>query len=108
MEWIQAGSYMVQPTAESLPVVEITSQPGQPKDACVVYDGGEHALFFRNKEKGVILDYINPAVRSLLYSAEEVGILEASPSSDNVSPIYRVPVIHHSKKLDIQLSRKGK
>ena len=35
----------------------------------IVYDGGEHALFYRNKENTIVLDYINPNIRQHLEKA---------------------------------------
>lgn len=103
MKWIQAGSYLIQPTKEGIPVVEIPSIAGMPKNASIVYDGGKHALFFRNEEVGMILDCLNNGVKALLDSVEEVAICEMSVETGNVAPIYRVPVIHSKDKLDITL-----
>ena len=107
MQWIQAGSYLIQPTKEGIPVVEIPSVSGMPKDAAIVYNGGDHALFFRNSELGIILDFLNEGVKVLLNEATEAAICETSVETGNVAPIYRVPVMHHVDKIDIKLY-KGK
>lgn len=47
----------------------------------IVYDGGEHALFYRNKENTIVLDYINPNIRQHLEKAFKVLVVEARDSS---------------------------
>lgn len=106
MKWVQAGSYIIQPTEEGIPVAEIPSIPGMPKDAMVVYDGGEHALFFRNKTEGIILDFLNDVVKDMLMKADKMAICEISKETGNVAPIYRVPIIHSKEKINVQTYKK--
>ena len=47
----------------------------------IVYDGGEHALLYRNKESTIVLDYIHPMVRENLSGAHSVLIVEAQGSA---------------------------
>ena len=47
----------------------------QPK---LVYNGGEHALLYRNEHQTVILDYIHPAVRKALRKQKQVLIVETN------------------------------
>lgn len=47
----------------------------------IVYNGGDHALFYRNKENTIVLDYINPNVRQNLEKAFKVLIVEAQGTS---------------------------
>lgn len=42
----------------------------------IIYDGQEHAVFLRNAEQKIILDYINPEVRDKLRKSREVIIVE--------------------------------
>ncbi len=42
----------------------------------IIYDGKEHAIFLRNAEQKIILDYINPEVRDKLRKSREVIIVE--------------------------------
>lgn len=43
----------------------------------IAYDGGEHALLYRNNTNTVVLDYIHPMVRTSLLNASSVLIVEA-------------------------------
>lgn len=47
----------------------------------IVYDGGEHALLYRNEMNTIVLDYIHPMVRDNLSKASSVLIVEAQGSS---------------------------
>ncbi len=47
----------------------------------IIYDGGEHALLYRNKESTIVLDYIHPMVRENLSGAHSVLIVEAQGSA---------------------------
>ncbi len=42
----------------------------------IIYDGFDHALFVRNDDQKIILDYINPEVRNKLRKARAVIIVE--------------------------------
>ena len=48
-------------------------QPQAPK---IIYDGKDHAIFLRNNEQKIILDYIHPDVRDKLRKARQVVIVE--------------------------------
>ncbi len=43
----------------------------------IAYDGGEHALLYRNARNTIVLDYIHPAVRSDLARLKHVLVVEA-------------------------------
>ena len=47
----------------------------------IIYDGGEHALLYRNSNNTIVLDYINPNVRPNLEKATKVLVVEAQGSS---------------------------
>lgn len=47
----------------------------------ICYNGGEHAVFYRNKENTIVLDYINPNVRQNLEKAFKVLVVEAQGSA---------------------------
>lgn len=47
----------------------------------IIYDGGEHALLYRNQNNTIVLDYIHPAVRSDLMSVKDILIVEVQGES---------------------------
>lgn len=54
----------------------IEAKKEQPKTPIVLYDGKDHALFRRNEDQNIILDYIHPSVREHLRHVPEVVIVE--------------------------------
>lgn len=60
----------------------------QPK---IVYNGGTHALFYRNKQNTIVLDYVHPDVRKDLSTQEAVLVVEARENS--VIREYTVPMM---------------
>ena len=43
----------------------------------IIYDGGEHALLYRNNNNTIVLDYIHPMVRVNLSKVSSVLVVEA-------------------------------
>ena len=56
--------------------VYIGAKKDLPSHPQIIYDGFDHALFLRNDEQRIILDYINPDVRDKLRKARAVIIVE--------------------------------
>ena len=44
----------------------------------LVYNGGEHALLYRNDHHTVVLDYVHPAIRKVLRRKKQVLIVETN------------------------------
>ena len=44
----------------------------------LVYNGGEHALLYRNDHNTVVLEYIHPAIRKALRQKKQVLIVETN------------------------------
>ena len=99
MEWIQLGNYVVQETKDGRVVIEIPELSGSPEKSLFFYAGGEHALYVRNQEQTLIVDYINPKVREKLKNSSEVVMLEANIDTQDCQ-VYTLPVQHLSS-LDI-------
>ena len=64
----------------------------------VVYNGGKHALLYRNDENVIVLDFIHPSIRQDLNNASRILIVEAYDGS-----IVReyVSDVRHLKELPI-------
>ena len=56
----------------------VKSRKDEPVDPVIVYDGGEHALLYRNNNNTVILDDIHPAVRKTLRRKKQVLVVETN------------------------------
>lgn len=64
----------------------ITAKNDKPVMPQIIYDGRDHAVFLRNNDQKIILDYIHPEVREKLYSSKEVVIVETL--LDNIKDSY--------------------
>lgn len=64
----------------------ISAKANTPSSPQIIYDGKDHAIFLRNREQKIILDYIHPDVRKKLHSSKEVVIVETL--LDNIKDSY--------------------
>ena len=71
-------------------LILLGSYEGAPECPRFVYDGGDKALFYRNKENFIILSDITKDARKPLMSVDEVIIAEAD--GDDIRREYSVPV----------------
>ena len=44
----------------------------------LAYNGGEHALLYRNDHHTIVLDYVHPAIRKSLSSKKKVLVVETN------------------------------
>lgn len=73
-------------------MISIRQREGEPEESAVLlYDNGEHALFYRNSELTIVLDYIHPQVRELLAKADHVVIAEVDDKKE-IKNAYEVSV----------------
>ena len=64
----------------------IGAKSENPSNPQVIYDGMDHAIFVRNANQKIILDYIHPDVRERLRHSSEVVIVETL--LDNIKDSY--------------------
>lgn len=107
MKWMQLESFLVQPTQQNVPVIEIFTDLDKPKPLALVYNPlQEHALLFRDDKIGLILDYLDPKSIQLFNQASEVAVCEIDEEKECVRNYYRVPLKKVTDKLNIQLMTK--
>lgn len=92
MSLTQECSYCVFPSEEGIYVVAVSSRPTDPFNPVVLYDGGEHALLFRNAEDVIVLDYLNPALQTPLFEAKQVEVAEVDPQTHALGRHYSATV----------------
>ena len=83
-------------------MVVIAHREGEPLQPKIIYDGKEHALYYRNSESIIILDYLHPDVRVPLSKVKEVLISEVD--DEKVVKEYSVP-LKMVKQLPIDISQ---
>ncbi len=72
-----------------------------PKTPKIIYDGRDHALFYRNEKSKIILDYIHPDVREKLRKSKEIMVVETL--LENISDAYMVS-LEIVEKIPLNLS----
>lgn len=82
----------------------IEAKKNQPQCPQIVYDGKDHALFHRNEEQNIILDYIHPSVRDNLRKANEVVIVEMI--LENIKDSY-IARMHHVDSIPVDWGKAG-
>jgi len=92
MSLTQECSYCVFPSEEGIFVVAISARETDPFNPVVLYDGGEHALFYRNGEDVIALDYLNPKLQADFFEAAEVQIAEVNPQTHDIIRHYPAKV----------------
>ncbi len=75
--------------------VFLTAKKNQPQMPKIIYDGKDHAIFLRNPEQKIILDYIHPDVRDKLRKAKEVVIVETLLENIKDSYIAQMQMVEH-------------
>ena len=65
----------------------LTAKKDAPCAPQIIYDGRDHAVFLRNREQKIILDYIHPDIREKLKKAREVVMVETL-LDDNIKDSY--------------------
>lgn len=70
----------------------------------IIYDGNDHAIFVRNSDQNIILDYVHPEVREKLRQAREVIVVETI--LENIRDSYLVD-IQHVDKIPLEWEKYG-
>ena len=65
----------------------LSAKKDVPQAPQIIYDGCDHAVFLRNKDQKIILDYIHPDVREKLKKSKEVVMVETL-FDDNIKDSY--------------------
>lgn len=95
-------AYIAMPTIEDDVVFAISVKENDPCEPFLMYDGKEHALLMRDKQRIVILDYLNSEIQEMLQTANKAFITEINYKEKSLIHDYEVPV-EHVKKYPIKL-----
>ena len=75
-----------------------------PEDPKIVYDGGEHALFYKTPTQVYILDYLNEVARAALREQSSILLFEVNTDFQIIVRDYDVPVELTTDPLKISLT----
>ncbi len=70
----------------------LKNRDGKPDNSRILYDNGEHAIFYRNENTPIILDYLNPEVKLGLDRVKEVLVVEFADNQEDIINEYVVPI----------------
>ena len=76
---------------------------GRVMQPSVLYDGGRHAILFRNPSEAVILDYVPESYQGRLLEAGEVVVSEFDPARRDIAEPYSAKVVRVGTMPDMDL-----
>lgn len=76
---------------------------GHPEQPKILYDGHDHALFYRAPGQTFVLDYINEAIQIVLKQTDKVLLFEVDLDQQNIITDYFVPVVQTERLPAFQL-----
>lgn len=100
----QAGLYIIKQDEDGNVLIFLPKPEGEKQKPIIIYDGKDHALFVRNAEQSIILDYVNPEVRDVLNKAEAVFIIEVV--GQDIADSYE-SVVRHVDRIPLNWQKYG-
>ncbi len=102
--YTKENSYLIAEGEEGELYVFIEAKKSRPMTPKIVYDGNEHAIFVRNSEQNIILDYIHPDIREKLRHAKMVVVVETI--LENIKDSYMVE-LNRVEKIPLDWNKIG-
>lgn len=93
------NDYSVIITNEGTLVFIIKARAAEPEAPFLLYDGGNHATFYRREHETVLFDFLNEKVIPILQKAESVVVFEADDEIEDISRDYAARVKHIKKNV---------
>lgn len=97
-----AKDYLITISKENIPVIIITARTETPNSPVILYDGGNHATFYRQPTEVVLLDYLAPETKQILLEAPFAVVMETSPDGKDICADYKahIKVVPHNPLTD--------
>lgn len=86
---LHAKEYEIIKTIEGVLVFKIKPCIKEPSNPILLYDGKNHATFYRNSEDVLLLDYINPEIQEEFIKSKEILVIEFDDVSKTVTRDYK-------------------
>ena len=103
----QEKNYFVIPYEGGRLAFAITARKTKEQTPAILYAGGEHALFHRNEEETVILDYLDNRARKMLLTTKGVAVIEIDPKTEKMVRQYPVLLKIVDKLPEFDLEQKA-
>ena len=88
------NDYSVIITNEGSLVFIIKARDTEPESPFLLYDGGNHATFYRGEHETVLFDFLNEQVVPILQKAESIVVFEVDDEIEDISRDYTAGVKH--------------
>ena len=75
-EYVKENSFLIAEGEEGELYIFLDAKKDRPHTPTIIYDGKDHAIFVRNEDQKIILDYIHPDIREKLRKAYQVVVVE--------------------------------
>lgn len=86
-------NYFILPIEDDKLVFALTARESEPqKHPAILYDGGPHALFYRNEDETIVLDWLHKKARPILSMGGTVAMAEIDPNTEKMVRQYPVVV----------------
>ncbi len=89
-----AEAYKIIVSHNNKVAVLLRPQKGHPHNPYILYDGGDHAFLYRNKQDVILLDFLNPQITDTLRNSDSVVVIEADWENNNTLNDYVVTIKH--------------
>ena len=76
MSTVLEGEYAILTNNAGEVMISMSSKGTEPDNPRIIYDGGDHALYYRNSNETILLDYINPEVREEIAEVKTILVAE--------------------------------
>jgi hypothetical protein len=100
---VQEKDYKVSVSRGKEVLVSIKSRDNLPTDRCsIIYDGRDHALFYRHKNETILLDYVTQGFKEIVPVEKQVYIAELVDNQIEkiyIVPVKMVPYLPEAKKM---------
>lgn len=93
------NDYSVIITNEGSLVFIIKARDTEPESPFLLYDGGNHATFYRGEHETVLFDFLNEQVVPILQKAESIVVFEVDDKIEDISRDYTAGVKHIKKNV---------
>ena len=93
------NDYSVIITNEGPLVFIIKARDTEPESPFLLYDGGNHATFYRGEHETVLFDFLNEQVVPILQKAESIVVFEVDDKSEDISRDSTAGVKHIKKNV---------
>lgn len=89
---LHAKDYEIMTTDSGTLFFAIGVGVSEPDKPLLVYDGGEHATFYRNSDDVLLLDYINENVQKMLKESDYIVVAELDRETERVVRDYKARI----------------